>query len=292
MQWLAWLRNLLLALALGVGGWPALALDAGSAAGLLARRQELQAALRDNAFGEPLVIVSRELPDRIEGDVYAELPFAFDDATVAFRTPQAVCELLFLHLNVHACRPAEGGVSVLAGPKKTGGAGMTAQMRYTMRTEVDAPGHLRVVLTAPTGPLSTTDYRMVFEAVPLEGARSFVHFGFGHNAGLLARMAMQTYLATAGRDKIGFTVAGRDSQGQAQYVKGERGSLERNVMRYYLALLAHCRERSGSADERMQARLRTWFALTERHAAQLHEYSLDEYLAEKARDLSRPGIQK
>ncbi len=292
MQWIGRLRNMLLALALGAGGWPALALDADSAAGLLARRQELQAALRDAAFGEPLVIVSRELPDRIEGDVYAELPFAFADATAAFRTPQAVCELLFLHLNVHACQPAEGGVSVLAGPKKTGGAGMSAQMRYTMRTEVDAPGHLRVLLTAPTGPLATTDYRMVFEAVPLEGARSFVHFGFGHNAGLLARMAMQTYLATAGRDKIGFTVTGRDAQGQPLYVKGERGSLERNVMRYYLALLAHCRERSGSADERMQARLRTWFALTERHAAQLHEYSLDEYLAEKARDLSRPAIQK
>jgi hypothetical protein len=292
MQWLAQLRNLLLAVALGAGGWPALALDGGSAADLLARRQEMQAALRDNAFGEPLVIVSRELPDRIEGDVYAELPFAFDDATAAFRTPQAVCELLFLHLNVHACQPAEGGVSVLAGPKKTGGAGMSAQMRYTMRTEVDAPGHLRVVLTAPTGPLSTSDYRMVFEAVPLEGARSFVHFGFGHNAGLLARMAMQTYLATAGRDKIGFTVTGRDAQGQPQYVRGERGSLERNVMRYYLALLAHCRERSGTPDERLQARLRSWFALTERHAAQLHEYGLDDYLREKQRDLAQMARER
>lgn len=285
-------RSLLLALVLGAGGWPALALDAGSAAGLLARRQELQAALRDNAFGEPLVIASKELPDRVEGDVYAELPHDFTVATAAFRTPQAVCELLFLHLNVHGCSAADGGVSVLAGPKKTGGAGMTAQMHYTMRTEVDAPGHLRVVLTAPTGPLSTTDYRMVFEAVPLEGARSFVHFGFGHTTGLLARMAMQTYLATAGRDKIGFTVTGRDAQGQPQYVRGERGSLERNVMRYYLALLAHCRERGGSAEERMQARLRSWFALTERHAAQLHEYSLDEYLAEKARDLSRNAVRK
>lgn len=271
---------------------PALALELGSAAGLLAKRQELQSVLRDNAFGEPLVIVSKELPDRIEGDVYAELPHDFAVATAAFRAPQGVCELLFLHLNVHGCRVADGGVSVLAGPKKSGGAGMTAQMHYTMRTEIDAPGHLRVVLTAPTGPLSTSDYRMVFEAVPLEGARSFVHFGFGHNSGLLARMAMQTYLATAGREKIGFTITGRDARGQPLYVRGERGSLERNVMRYYLALLAHCRERGGSADERLQARLRTWFALTERHAAQLHEYSLEDYLAEKARDLSRQVTSK
>ncbi len=270
----------------------AFALEAASVADMLAKRQELQAALRDSAFGEPLVIVSKELHDRIEGDVYAELPHDFAVATAAFRTPQGVCELVFLHLNVHGCRPSDGGVSVLAGPKKTGGAGMTAQMHYTMRTEVDAPGHLRVVLTAPTGPLSTTDYRMVFEAVPLEGARSFVHVGFGHDTGLLARMAMQAYLATAGREKIGFSIAGRDDQGRPQYVRGERGSLERNVMRYYLALLAHCRERGGTPDERLQARLRAWFALTERYAAQLHEYSLDEYLAEKARDLSRDALQK
>jgi hypothetical protein len=105
-------------------------------------------------------------------------------------------------------------------------------------------------------------------------------------------MAMQTYLATAGRDKIGFTVTGRDAQGQPQYVRGERGSLERNVMRYYLALLAHCRERSGTPDERLQARLRSWFALTERHAAQLHEYGLDDYLREKQRDLAQMARER
>ena len=33
----------------------------------------------------------------------------------------------------------------------------------------------------------------------------------------------------------------------------------------------------------------TWFALTERHSAQLHEFQLDEYLHEKRRDLARAG---
>lgn len=264
-----------------------------SAAALHAKRVELQPRLRQNAFGEPLQISSRELPDRMEGDVHAELAYSFETATAAFRTPAAVCELLFLHLNVHACKPAEsGGVLLTAGPKKTGGAGMTVQMRYTMRTEVDDPGHLRVVLTAPNGPLSTTDYRMVFEAVPIDDGRSFVHFGYAYNFGLVARMAMQAYLATAGRDKIGFTVVGQEADGRPKYVRGERGSLERNVMRYYLALLAHCRERGGTPDERMQARLRAWFALTERYAAQLHEYELDDYMREKQRDLAAQAAGK
>lgn len=279
----------------GLGGAAAAwALEpADPAATLHAKRAELQAALRDNAFGEALVIASKERPDRIEGDVYAELPFPFEVATAAFRTPAAVCELLFLHLNVHACVPREASnLELLAGPKQSGGAGMTALMRYTMRVEADAADHLRVVLTAPTGPLATTDYRIVFEAVPIDGARSFLHFGYAHATGLLARLAMQTYLATTGRDKIGFSVVGQDAEGRPQYVRGERGSLERNVMRYYLALIAHCRERGGTPPQRQQARLRTWFALTERHAAQLHEYSLDDYLREKQRDLMRMSAQK
>lgn len=259
-----------------------------SAAALQARRLELQPALRGSAFGEPLVLSSREAADRFEGDVHAELAHPFETVAAALRSPAAVCELMFLHLNVHACRPAEAhALVVLAGPKRSGAAGMTAQMRYTMRIEADEPAYLRVLLTAPTGPLATSDYRIVFELIPVDAGRSFLHFGFAHNAGGLARLAMQAYLATAGRDKIGFTVVGREADGAPRFLRGERASVERNVMRYYLALLAHCGARSGSPDERQQARLRAWFALTERHAAQLHEYDLAEYLREKQQDLAR-----
>lgn len=261
---------------------------AGAAAALHARRAELQAALRGSPFGEPLLLSSREAADRFEGDVHAELAHPFETVASALRGAEALCELMFLHLNVHACRPAEGStLVVIAGPKRSGAAGMTAQMRYAMRVEADDPAYLRVVLTAPTGPLSTSDYRIVFELVPVDADRSFVHFGFAHNAGGLARLAMQAYLATAGRDKIGFTVTGREADGSPRYLRGERASVERNVMRYYLALLAHCGARTGSPDERLKARLRAWFALTERHAAQLHEYGLEDYLREKQSDLDR-----
>jgi hypothetical protein len=271
----------------------ALEAPAGSAAALHARRLELQPSLRSSAFGEPLLLNSKELPDRIEGDVHAEVAYPFETVAAALRTREALCELMFLHLNVHSCRPAEAnGLVIVAGPKRSGASGMTAQMRYTLRTEVDEPAHLRVVLSAPTGPLSTTDYRIVFEAVPIDGGRSFVHFGYAHNTTALARLAMRAYLATAGREKIGFTVLGKNADGQPQYLRGERASLERNVMRYYLALLAHCSVRSGPPGERMQARLRAWFALTERHAAQLHEYGLADYLQEKQRDLARQAAGK
>ena len=288
------LAALVAALLLGVAlAAQALEPPGAAAAALQARRQELQSALRSSPFGEPLLLTSRERADRFEGDVHAEPSHSFETVAAALRSAPAVCELMFLHLNVHACRPAEGNaLVVVAGPKRSGAAGMTAQMRYTMHVEADEPAYLRVVLTAPTGPLATSDYRIVFELVPVDAGHSFIHFGFAHNAGGLARLAMQAYLATAGRDKIGFSVVGTEADGTPRHLRGERASVERNVMRYYLALLAHCGARSGSPEERLQARLRAWFALTERHAAQLHEYDLAEYLQEKQQDLAREAAAR
>ena len=152
-------------------------------------------------------------------------------------------------------------------------------MSYRLHIEADTPDYLHATLAA--GPMSTSDYRVLIEAVPLDAQRSFVHCRYAYVGP--AKLAMQIYLATAGRSKIGFTVVGRGADGSPTYVGGERGSLERNAMRYYLAVVAFV---TASA-EPMDARLRSWFSLTERHRAQLHELELDEYLDEKHRDLQR-----
>lgn len=275
---------------LGLGAAaPAQAGD-GPAAALQARRLELQAQLRSSPFGEPLVLSARELPDRLEGDVHAEVPHPFSAVVAVFRTKASLCELLFLHLNVHACRPADDGVELVVGPKRAAGPGMHRQMSYVVRTEGTDDTHLRVALSADRGPLGTHDYRIVFEAVPLDGGRSFVHFGYGYGFGAWSQALMGAYLATAGSAKIGFSIEGREADGTPRYVRGERAALERNVMRYYLALLAQLGAAGGSRDEQLQARLRAWFALTERHAPQLHEYDLAEYLQEKRDDLARGAL--
>jgi hypothetical protein len=53
-------------------------------------------------------------------------------------------------------------------------------------------------------------------------------------------------------------------------------------MRHYLALLVSTAAPSGTPPALADARLRAWFALTERHATQLHEIDLADYLASKA----------
>ena len=268
---------------------------ASAVAALQAKHAELQPQLRASALGAPVVLSSREANDRVEGDVYAEVDHSLAQVASTFGSPATVCEFLFLHLNVHGCQPstvASGNVlTLVVGPKRASASGASYSMTYGLRTEAATASYLRVVLQAESGPLSTSDYLIVFEAVPLAGDRSFVHLGYAYSYGLMAKLAMQAYLATAGRAKIGFTVVGQDTDGKPTYVRGERAALERNVTRYYLALLAHCAASSKPPQEQTEARLRTWFALTERYSAQLHELDLDEYLQEKHADLARATVQ-
>lgn len=47
---------------------------------------------------------------------------------------------------------------------------------------------------------------------------------------------MSGNVATVGSDKIGFAVIGHEPDGTPLYIGGTRGVVERNTMRYYLAL--------------------------------------------------------
>ena len=260
-----------------------------NAAGLLDMQAEFKTQLHSKTFGEPLHLESRDSGDRLHADVYAELSAPFAQVATFLTKPEALCHVLFLHLNVRSCEAKHGPQSdvltLTAGPKHGVSVGSTYSISYAMHVDSTNADYLRVTLAAPNGPLSTSDYQIVFEATPLEGKRTFLHFSYGYNYGAMAKMAFNLYLATAGRTKIGFSVVGKTSDGKPQYVQGERGSLERNVMRNYLALQAYTGVKTGTPAAQMDARLRAWFALTEQHSAQLHELTLEEYLTQKHEDL-------
>jgi hypothetical protein len=95
-------------------------------------------------------------------------------------------------------------------------------------------------------------------------------------------MAMKTYLATVGSDKVGFTTVGGAS-GDPQYVGGVRGLLERNTMRYYLAIDAYL----ATLDKPLDQRLARWFDATEQYPRQLHEVDRNAYLQMKAQEVQR-----
>lgn len=245
----------------------------------------LGAQLAASPFGRPMVVISSEAATDPHGEVYAVVEHPFERVAGALRQPEQWCELMLLQINVKRCAiqgPAsKPAVTLAMGRMLQQPADAAFELAFDFDARVSAERHLLVEMAARQGPLGTHDYRLRFEAIPLDGARSFVHLTYAYANGLAARLATSAYLATSGRHKLGFTVVGRDAAGRAVQVKGVRGIAERNAMRYYLAVEALLDSPPAPATQGREDRLRRWFAATERYALQLHELTLDEYLGLK-----------
>jgi hypothetical protein len=127
---------------------------------------------------------------------------------------------------------------------------------------------------------------VTLEVVQLDANRSFLHLSYAYNFGLIANVAMRSYLATTGRNKVGFSTAGRRENGQPIYLGGIRGVMERNTMRYYLAIEAYLGAPDATAAQ-LEKRLNGWHTNVEQYPLQLHEMDRDAYLAMKHKELAR-----
>lgn len=257
-------------------------------AGLLARYESLKPALASNAFQRPLHLESTQTSGDLQGDVYAVVEQPYATVVQSLQRPEQWCEVLILHLNVKGCHAEPGPRLAVSVGKKTAQALDDAyEVAFDYRVAAAGSDYLRVGLDADKGPLGTNHYRIAFEAAPLDERRSFVHLSYAYAYGMAARLAMQGYLATVGRDKVGFSVTGRDGRGQPVFVTGMRGVVERNTMRYYLAIDAYLGSLGLPPGEQLPKRLADWFAATERYPRQLHEVERSEYLAAKREEANR-----
>jgi len=288
--WLAWLLVIApIQAAVGV----AHADDPGTnAASLHAKYDALRDRLSHNQFQSPLYLNSNESADRLEGELYGVIKYPFATTGPALKGTTHWCDILILHLNVKDCRVpargAESSLTVYIGSKYDQPAEAASHVDYAYRVAADTPDYLQIMLSAKAGPFGTKDYHIQLEAIPLEGEQTFVHLTYSYAYGLVARIAMEGYLQTVGRAKVGFTITGRQPDGQPIYVAGVRGVVERNAMRYYLAVVAYLGALSVRPQEQFERRLRDWFAFTERYPFQLHEMEQGEYLSMKHREYRRP----
>jgi len=236
-------------------------------------------------FHRPLQIRSRDGPEGVSGEIHALLdtPFAF--ASIALKDPSHWCEILLLHLDTKECRVSSGArgtflrVGVVTHYDQP--ASSAFELAFSHRVAEEAPRYLQVRLDAPAGPMGTTDYRIVLEAMPAEGGKTFMHMSYAYSYGALARIAMSAYFATFGRGKVGFTVVGVDAEGNPRYIGGMRGVVERNTMRYFLAIEAWLAALPGPSAERLERSLAGWYDRAEHYPRQLHEMERDDYLAMK-----------
>ena len=98
---------------------------------------------------------------------------------------------------------------------------------------------------------------------------------------------MKCYLSTFGSHKVGFTIVGKKPDGSPIYTGDVRGVVERNTMRYYLAIDAYLSALAVPPEQRLETRLQNWFTATERYPLQLHEMERGEYLAMKYKEYQR-----
>lgn len=262
-----------------------------SAAALRAKYSVLRDQLGNNQFQRPLHLDSSETQGSVAGDIHALINFPFATLGAALTSPDNWCDIMMLHLNIKYCRAS--GVSqrailnVSIGKKHDQPLDDAYRVFFTYRVAAQTPAYLRVRLSADEGPLSTRDYRIVLEAIPLENGQTFMRLSYSYGYSLAGRLAMQTYLGTIGSSKIGFTIVGKQSNGESLHVGGMRGLVERNSMRYYLAIEAFLGALSVPPQARIEKSLRDWFAGIERYPRQLHEMEQREYLVMKRKEFLR-----
>jgi hypothetical protein len=275
-------------LALVVALVPAAAF-AQDAATLRARHAALQEKFANNQFGRPLVLESTQTSGDLKGDVYAVVDHPFPMVQQALQSAEHWCDILILHLNVKRCRAGSGTaktINLSVGRKFDQPIEDAYALNFAYRVVAATPDYLQVQLSADEGPLSTKNYRIQVEAVPVDAKRSVIHMSYAYGYGFAAKVAMQTYLSTIGSAKVGFTILER-KDGKPVYQAGVLGLLERNTMRYYLAIDAYLSAYSLPAGEQFEKRIREWYASTERYAQQLHEMEQNEYLDMKRKEMRR-----
>ncbi len=227
----------------------------------------------------------------MKGDIYALLDYPFTVVNKALNDPTHWCDVLILHINTKYCHALTGPVGttllVSIGKKNFQPLDQAFRVEFAYRSVTTTPEYFNIGLAAESGPLGTSDYRLLLEAVSIPGGRTFLHLTYSYTFDFSGRLAMQGYLATIGRGKVGFTTTGSQSGDSPRPIGGVRGVVERNTMRYYLAIDAYLGALSAPPADQLERRLQNWFTLTERYPRQLHEVDRNVYLEMKHREYLR-----
>ncbi len=255
---------------------------------LLAKYSALKTELENNQFGIPLSLESREDSDSLYVDVYGIYAYPFNSVIDAFKTPDNLCDMSTLLMNVKAATfqkvSEEWQLTLYNGRKYYQSPNDAFKMDFSFHVTALQPEYFNIQLTGNNGPLGIKDQRANLEAIPLDKATTFIHFRYDYSFGLLVRAATTSYYATIGSDKKGFSVIATDKTGDPVYVNGARGSLERNAVRAYFAIQTYMDALEIPDKQRFEKRINGYYDLTLQFKKQLYEMDKGEYLAIKRRE--------
>jgi hypothetical protein len=235
----------------------------------------------------PFTILSSEQGDQLSADVFMLLDVSFSQFRHYLQTPRNWCDFLILTLNIKSCvnQQLKGKqyLVLYAGRKEYQPPEITYQLKYEYRLEHNRADYFESRMIADKGPMLTHNYNIRVQAAP-RGKHTLLRLGMSYETSVFSRAATFTYLKTLGRNKIGFTIVGSDETGKPVYIDGVKAVIERNVMRYFLALGVYLDAMKQSGKSNFRAMLQQWFGATEKYHAQLHEYDQETYIKAKLRE--------
>jgi hypothetical protein len=255
--------------------------DAGS---LRAKHQELRDELRSNSYQRQLYIDSAESGNSLQGDVYAVLDHPFEKVKGSLQDTDAWCDIMLLPFNTKYCHATDNQLAVRIGRKFNQPAEQAYKIDFRFQNVAASSDYFEARLNAPQGPVGTRDYRIRAEAVPLDAGHTFMHLSYSYGYGTAGKIAMGAYLSTAGADKVGFS---QSKEEPGQLTSGVRGAIERNAMRYYLAIDAYLDSMAAPEAQRVDRRINAWFSATERYPKQLREMDRATYVTMKKAEYER-----
>ena len=255
---------------------------------LLDTYHRIEGKLERNSFGFPLFLESFERNDRVHVDVYGIFDYPFMSVVNVLKVPSNWCDIVSLHPNIKACTyrelPGAWLLTFYVGRKVYQAPEDTRQVIYHYRNVDQQQGYLEIILNADQGPFGTNDHRMRFEALPIDGGRTFVHVSYAYSDSVALRLAENVYFATLGWGKVGFTVTGTDRNGNSVYIGGPRGAIERNAVRYYFAIQSFINTLRYPENNRFSMRISEWYDLTSRYRKQLFDLDKKDYLTFKTKE--------
>ena len=288
VRWLLWVCMT------GLAGHAAAQPDA--AAALRAKHASLNASLQHNQFKRPLVLESVEERNGLKGDIYSVVDYPFDTVNAALNNPAHWCDVMILHINTKYCHavpgPAGAKLKVNIGKKTPEALADAPRVEFNYHVAASSADYLDIALNAKDGPLGTSDYSIHLEAVALSSSKTFLHLTYSYTVNFGGRMAMQAYLGTIARDKVGFTLTGKQINGSSTHIAGVRGLVERNAMRYFLAIDTYLQATRAAPALQLEQRLQNWFTAVEQYPRQLHEVERQAYLSMKRAEVARQQVER
>ncbi|WP_455206450.1 hypothetical protein [Kaarinaea lacus] len=252
--------------------------------------QSIKALLETNQYGVPVYIHSDFQTDIATGEVYALLDHDFQTVAANLGSSDHWCDVVLLHINVKGCdldtgNKSQDQLTLYVGRRFYQTPEEAHEMQYRFNKVNATPDYLHVSLTAGDGPFGTSDYLLTFEVIPFDTSSSFIHFKYSYHYGLMAKLAIDGYLATIGRHKVGFTVSDYDGENQPIYVQGLQGIVERNSMRYFIAIRSFL-DTSDLSREQWDDRIKHWYQLARGFERQFMEVRDGEYIETKRKEFT------